>query len=325
MESFNLSSGKGCLPKKERVFFLVDDTKEASFMSLLKLFCDVDDFWQAFQPHWRRVTLVQSPERRVRAPQLSPSETMTILIHFHQSHYRTFKAYYTEYVQPRLSAEFPALVSYNRFVELTPTVLIPLLAYLQQRQGSCSGLAFVDATAIKVCHNKRIPRHRVFAGIAARGKTSMGWFYGFKLHLTVNDRGEILACRLTPGNVDDRKPLPDLVKTLFGKLLGDKGYISQPLFKQLLAQGLELITPRRKNMKQRPLPPEDKLLLRKRAVIETINDQLKNISQIEHTRHRSVANFLVNLVCGLIAYCHQQKKPSLHIPEQQLQLLPHPF
>jgi hypothetical protein len=183
----------------------------------------------------------------------------------------------------------------------------------------------VDATTIKVCHNKRIPRHKVFAGIAARGKTSMGWFFGFKLHLSVNDRGEILACRLTPGNVDDRKPLPGMAKTLFGKLFGDKGYISQPLFDQLLAQGLELITPRRKNMKQRPLSLEDKLLLRKRSVIETINDQLKNISQIEHTRHRSVANFLVNLVCGLIAYCHQRKKPSLHLSDQQLQLLSQPL
>ena len=261
----------------------------------------------------------------VRSPRLSPSEIMTILIHFHQSHYRTFKAYYNEYVLAHLRPEFPGLVSYNRFVELTPTVIIPLIACLQQRQGRCTSIAFVDATAIRVCHNKRIPRHRVFAGIAARGKTTMGWFYGFKLHLTVNDRGEILACRLTPGNTDDRKPLPALAKGLFGKLFGDKGYISQPLADQLLAQGLELITPRRKNMKRPPLPLEDKLLLRKRSVIETINDQLKNISQIEHTRHRSVTNFLVNLVCGLIAYCHQPKKPSLHISEQQLQLLPQPL
>ena len=165
-------------------------------------------------------------ERRVRATRLSPSEIMTLLIHFHQSHYRTFKAYYTEYVLIHRRAEFPGLVSYNRFVELTPSVLVPLLAYLQQRQGNCTGLSLVDATAIKVCHNKRIPRHQVLAGSAARGKTSMGWFYGFKLHLSVNDRGDILACQLTPGLIpgseDDRKPLPNLAKTLFGKLCGDK-------------------------------------------------------------------------------------------------------
>ena len=135
----------------------------------------------------------------------------------------------------RCRPEFPGLVSYNRFVELTATAIIPRLAYLQQRQGNCAGIAFVEATAIKVCHSKRIPRHKVFAGIAARGKTTMGWFYGFKLHLAVNDRGEILACRLTPGNVADRKPLPDLAKSLFSKLFGDKGYISPPLVDQLLA------------------------------------------------------------------------------------------
>ena len=195
-------------------------------MSLLKLFCAVDDFRQAFQPHWHRVTLERNGGRKVRATQLSPSEIMTVLIHFHQSHYRSFKAHYTQYVLMHRRAEFPALVSYNRFVELPPSVLVPLLAYLQQRQGNCTGLSFVDATAIKVCHNKRIPRHQVFAGIAAQGKTSMGWFYGFKLHLSVNDRGEILACQLTPGlipgNVDDRKPVPNLAKTWFGKLCGDK-------------------------------------------------------------------------------------------------------
>ncbi len=183
----------------------------------------------------------------------------------------------------------------------------------------------MDATAIKVCHNKRIPRHLVFDGIAARGKTTMGWFYGFKLHLIVNDRGEILACQPTPGNADDRKPLPGLAGRLVGKLFGDKGYISRPLVDRLLAQGLALITPKRKNMKKPALPLDDKLLLRKRSIIETINGQLKNISQIERTRHRSVANFLVNLVCGLIACCHQTKKPSLHPSGQQLRLLPQPL
>ena len=141
------------------------------------------------EPCWLRAPAGES------APRLFPSEIMTILIHFHQSHYRTFKACYTEHVLVRLRPEFPSLVSYNRFVELTPTVIIPLLAYLQQRRGNCTGIAFVDATAIKVCHNKRIPRHKVFAGIATRGKTTMGWFYGFKLHLIVNDQGEIPACR----------------------------------------------------------------------------------------------------------------------------------
>ena len=149
----------------------------------------------------------------------------------------------------------------------------------------------------------------------------MGWFYGFKLHLIVNERGELLTFRLTPGNVDDRHPVPRLVRELFGKLFGDKGYLSQSLFEMLFESGIELITNVRKNMNNRLMPLTDKLLLRKRAIIETINDQLKNISQIEHTRHRSVANFLVNLVAGLIAYCHQPKKPSLNlVPPSELAL-----
>lgn len=148
---------------------------------------------------------------------------------------------------------------------------------------------------------------------ARRGKTSVGWFYGFTLHLVVNDRGEVLAFCLTPGNVDDRRPVPRLVRRLFGKLFGDRGYISQALTEQLFTtQGLPLITNVRKNMRERLLTYTDKLLLRKRALIESINDQLKNVCQIEHARHRSPYNFVVHLLAGLAAYCHQPKKPSLH-------------
>jgi hypothetical protein len=281
-------------------------------MSILDLFCAVDDFWQQFAPEWEAALLADSVRRRRRAGQMHPSEIMTILIWFHQSHYRTFKAYYTEYVQGHLRAEFPTLPSYTRFVELTPRVLVPLTVYLDTQFGPCTGLSFIDSTKLSVCHNARIGQHRVFAGRAKRGKTSVGWFFGFKLHLVVNDRGELLAFCLTPGNVDDRRPVPKLVKRLFGKLFGDRGYISQPLAQQLFVeQGLQLITKLRKNMHERLLAWSDKVFLRQRAIIESVVDQLKNISQIEHARHRSPTNFLVNLVAGLIAYCHQPKKPSL--------------
>jgi hypothetical protein len=146
----------------------------------------------------------------------------------------------------------------------------------------------------------------------------MGWFFGFKLHLVVNDRGELLTCRLTPGNVDDRVPVPKLTEQVWGKLFGDKGYLSQPLAAQLRQRDLHLVTKLKSNMKNRLLPLMDKLLLRKRSIIESITDQLKNISQIEHTRHRSLTNFMVNLLCGLIAYFHQPKKPSLHLSSSLL-------
>jgi Transposase DDE domain len=281
-------------------------------MSILELFCSVDDFWMQFAPQWQRTLVASGQRKRLRPTQMYPSEIMTIMILFHQSHYRTFKAYYMEYVQCHLSSEFPSLVSYQRFIELMPTILVPLTAYLHTQLGRCSGISFIDSTSLAVCRNPRIHQHRVFDGRAARGKTSVGWFYGFKLHLVVNDQGELLAFCVTPGNVDDRRPVPKLVTGLFGKLFGDKGYLSQPLAEQLLVtQGLQLITKLRKKMQNRLLELSDKLLLRKRAIIETINDQLKNICQIEHSRHRSPINFLVNLVAGLIAYCHQPKKPSL--------------
>ena len=150
----------------------------------------------------------------------------------------------------------------------------------------------------------------------------MGWFYGLKLHLVVNDCGEILACQITPGNTDDRKPVPVLCKCLFGKLIADRGYISQPLFEQLLETfNVQLITRLKKNMKNRLMPFVDKLLLRKRAIIESVIDQLKNISQIEHTQHRSPVNCFINIIAGLIAYCHQPKKPSLNIIPNGLPLL----
>jgi hypothetical protein len=241
---------------------------------------------------------------------------MTILILFHQSHYRDFKAFYLQHVQVHLCREFPGLVSYTRFIELIPSVLLPLCAYLRQCMGHCTGISFLDSTDLTVCHNKRISQHKVFAHVARRGKTSTGWFFGFKLHLLFNEYGEVLEVALTPGNVDDRKPVPQMVKRLFGKIFADRGYLSKKLFTDLLETfGIQLITKLKKNMPNRLMPLADKLLLRKRAIAETIIDQLKNISQIEHSRHRSPANFVVNLVCGLLAYCHQPKKPSLHLGE----------
>jgi hypothetical protein len=241
--------------------------------------------------------------KRQRRGHLAESEIMTILIHFHQSHYRDFKAFYTRHVLAHLRADFPGLVSYSRFVRLIPTVVVPLAAYLESCRGPCNGLSFVDSTKLVVCHNRRIKHHRVFAGLAERGKDSVDWFYGFKLHLVVNDCGDMLACRF------------------FGKLIGDKGYLSKHLVAWLLERGVELLTPIKRTMKPRLVRLNDKLLLRKRVLIETINDQLKNISQIEHSRHRSPANFLVNVLAGLLAYCHQPRKPSLQVTPEILALI----
>ncbi len=291
-------------------------------MDILTLFFEIDEFCKHFEPIWKRHLLSDGNKHRDRERSLSLSEVMTIMVLFHSAGYRNLKQFYLEFVSVHLTNEFPALVSYPRFVQFEGEALIPLAAYLQTRAGVCTGISFVDATKLVACENLRIPQHKQFASIAKRGKTSTGWFFGFKLHLTVNNVGELLSWFVTPGNCDDRKPVPHLAKKLWGKLFGDKGYLSNPLKLLLAEQNLELITKPKKNQKNVvPLPKEDKILLRKRAIIETVIDQLKNISQIEHTRHRSFWNFLVNLVAGLIAYTWREKKPSLSYDLKELSVL----
>jgi hypothetical protein len=217
-------------------------------------------------------------------------------------------------VSKQLSGYFPRLVSYNRFVELMSFSALPLALYTQIfRRGKPTGIGFIDSTPLKVCHNRRIYQHKVFKGYAERGTSSTGWFYGFKLHLIINDRGEICAFFLSRGNVDDRDPgvINRLCREWRGKLFGDLWYISQELFERLYRQGIKLITRLRKNMKNKLMDMEEKLLLRKRAVIESVNDFLKNICQVEHTRHRSPVNFLVNLFGALSAYSFLPHKPSI--------------
>lgn len=290
-------------------------------MNLEDLFCDVDDFCRVFLPAWHRQLLTGGTRQRRRTSRLILSEIMTILIYFHQAQYRNFKAFYLLHLCRHCRDKFPNLLSYNRFIALIPTALMPMCIYLHTRRGEDTGIAFLDATSLVVCNNRRIHSHQVFKKVARRGKTSMGWFYGFKLHLVVNDRGELLAFRITPGNVDDRAPVPDLTQGLTGKLIGDRGYISQQLFHELWERGLQLITKTRKNMHNKLMPMVDKLLLRKRAIIETINDQIKNIQQIEHTRHRSVVNAMANVLAALVAYTHQPRKPSLNLSQNELKLL----
>jgi len=230
---------------------------------------------------------------------------------FQRSRYRDFKTFYLKEVLARLNSEFPQLVSYNRFVEFIPRVLVPMCAYLQSRKAVSEGIAFVDSTVIVVCKPKRINQHKVFKGLAKLGKSSMGWFYGFKLHLICNHKGELVSCKITAGNIDDRKPLPTMASGLTGKLFADKGYISRDLFIELLENNLQLVTGIRKNMKNKLLSIFDKIMLRKRAIIESVNNQLKNVFQLEHTRHRSPINAFVHMIGALIAFVHHGRKPKI--------------
>jgi hypothetical protein len=288
-------------------------------IDLTTVFCEVDDFCQKFEQYWdKQPQLTPVGGEKMYGSRLKISEVMTIVIAFQASGYRTFKEFYTRLVVPYWHEAFPSLVSYNRFVELMPWSLMLLCCFLHTRRGEITGISFIDSTPIEVCHPCRSKSHRVFEGFVGWGKNGIGWHYGFKLHLIINERGELLAFKLTAGNVDDRAPVRELTQDLFGKLFGDRGYISQGLFDELYARGLQLITRRKKNMKQKLVKMMDKILLRKRSLIETVNDQLKNILQIEHTRHRSIWNFLVNLLAGLIAYTYLPSKPSLDLEDKGL-------
>lgn len=280
-------------------------------LMLTEIYCFIDDFCKEFMPEWEKHLISSGLKKRNRKRQMSYAEVMTILILFHQSHYRNFKWFYREYVSKVLCEAFPGLVSYNRFVELQKSVLIPLCYLLQTLKGEETGIYFIDSTPLKACHIKREKRNKMFESMAEKSKSTMGWFYGFKLHLVINDKGEIMACKLTGAKTDDRKVVDILTEGLTGKLVGDKGYIKKPLSEALWERGLQLITRVKKKMKNGMISLFDKALLRKRAIIESVNDQLKNISQIEHTRHRSHFNFMINVLCGLIAYCFQPKKPSI--------------
>jgi hypothetical protein len=286
-------------------------------MDLTELFCGIDDFCQDWLLTFSSILFPAQGNNLPKHCRMTLSEVMTIAIHFHQSKYRTFKDYYLKYVCVYLADYFPGLVSYNRMVELMPNVLMACLYYLESRRGQVTGISFVDSTAIPVCHPKRINRNKVFKETAKLSKSSMGWFYGFKLHLIINDCGEILSCKITPGNVDDRTNLSSMSQGITGKMFGDKGYIKKELFEELLSRGLQLITPLKSNMINKLMPMNDKIGLRKRSLIETVNDQLKNISYLVHSRHRSLHNFMLNLITALIAYSLQPKKPGLKLDEPE--------
>jgi hypothetical protein len=267
---------------------------------LLHVYTVVDDFCSSFEGN-NPVLWLAASKHTGRKPSLALSEVMTILIAFQCSGFRNFKMFYL-YLENHCKSEFPNLVSYSRFVTLEKSVLLPLVAFFEFVKGSETGLYFIDSTSVSVCKTKRIYNHKVFEGLAQRGKNTMGWFFGFKLHLVCNEMAEPIAFRLTPGNTDDRKAAQKVLKDLFGKVVGDKGYISKDLFVSLFKGGLRVVTSLRTNMKTQLATLEDTLDLNKRSIIESTFNVLKNSMFLEHSRHRSVTNFMVNILGTMAAY-----------------------
>ena len=281
------------------------------YTKVTEIFCLVDEFCKEYSELVDK-SLIGNKAKRPSI--MSQSEIITLAIIFQLSGFRTFKHFYIFYVKTHMKDDFPVTVSYNRFTELMQKNLMAMTLFLKTCcLGDCTGISFVDSTPVRVCKNKRIYNHKVFKGIATTGKSTMGWFHGFKLHIIINDKGEILNFTITQANVDDRQPLKQerFLDKIYGKLFADKGYIGKSLMQMLFIDGVQLITSIKNNMKNSLMTMSDKILLRKRSVIETVNDELKNICQIEHSRHRSFGNFLVNIITGLIAYSFLPKKPSI--------------
>lgn len=281
----------------------------------ISIFCAIDDFCGSFEPAFSKILL---PQRGylTRTPRMHLSELMTIMVIFHLSKFRTFKDFYT-FQRVFLQKYFPSLVCYARFIRLIPRSIFPLFCFLFSLMKQPSGISFIDSTILTVCHIRRASSHKTFRGIASKAKTSTGWFFGLKLHLVINECGELQAFQLTSGSTHDLVPLESLVKKLFGYLFGDKAYLSKKMFNRLYKQGLKLVTKIRSNMKNKLMDPWEKFMLRSRGLIESVNNRLKNGCQIEHHRHRSPINFLANLFGGMIAYQLQPTKPSLRFSPQQ--------
>lgn len=279
-------------------------------IDITRLFVCLDDFCKLYEMAVKANTL-PSGKSRNRSCKISLSEMLLIEVMFHLSDFKCFKHYYLFFICTVHRNKFLTIPSYQRFVALKKQMFMPITILLHSLFGEETGLYFVDSTSLKVCHNKRINRHKIFKGMAERGKTTMGWFYGLKLHLIINHKGEIMSVKITAGNTDDRKALGQITKNLTGKCYADKGYVGNKIFADLWKKGLHLITGIRKNMKNKLMPRIDKILLRKRFLIETVFGQLKTTMNIEHSRHRSVTNACINIIAALVAYSYKASKPKI--------------
>ena len=290
-------------------------------IDITALYCCLDDFCKVFE-EWEAYRLIPSPTTRQRPGKLSRSEMLFIVVLFHLSPFKHFKAFYLYGIGHQHRACFGDLPHYDRFVSLMPRLFVPLVVLLHSLSGEQTGIHFADPTKLAVCHNRRIDRHKVFDGLAARGKTSMGWFHGLKLHFVINHKGQIMGLRITPGNTADSTALDAITRQLMGKVYADKGYIGRELFRKLWQRGLHLITGIRRNMRNYLMPLGDKIMLCKRFVIETVLDTLKSEMGLEHSRHRSVLNAMVHILSCLVAYAFRPSKPSISLAGQQIQAYP---
>ena len=284
-------------------------------MDLTTIFYHIDNFCKQYAKQFPATLSDLTAKKRKREYGLSLSEVISITIYFHFSGYKTFKDYFLK-SEDELRKAFPRLVSYSRIVELKQMITMPLMIFAQlSNNGACTGITFFDSYPLPVCHIKREHSNKTFKGIATKGKSSMGWFYGFKVHVAINHKGEVIHFHITKGNVVDNneKVIEKITTSITGKGFGDKGYILKPsLFQKLYSSGLEMVTKVRKNMKQKLMPIFNKIMLQKRGLVESVGDIIKIDLSGQHTRHRSVLAFFVHIFSSFAAYGLRPRKPSIN-------------
>ena len=274
---------------------------------LTDIFCQIDDFCNTLDAYTQDYMLT-GPMKGKRGPScgLAVSEIMTILLMFQSSRMRDFKNFYTGLLSLYYKGHFPQLPCYGRFIQLMQRAIFPLCIFTQLRAGKQTGIYYIDSSCLPVCHIRRSSRHKTFDVVAEYGHTSVGWFFGLKLHLVINNRGQLIAFKITRGSRHDSKEAVPMLKKLKGLAFGDKGYLGKKIFQELISGGLKLITRSRKNMKNKPvISSYERRLLNKRGMVETVIGHLKHCFQVWHTRHRSIMNALTHLVSALAAYSIQ--------------------
>lgn len=277
-------------------------------MDFTELYCNIDNFIKNYEQNLLAITSCKAKTGPKNS--LSISEVLTIIIGYHNSSIDCFKNYYTKVILPLHYNDFK-LVSYDQFTRLIGKALPYLTLFLNNLLEQCTGISLVDSTSISVCKNYRIYSHKVFAGLAKRSKTTKGWFYGVKLHLIINLEGSLVKASFSYGNKDDRKALRTMTKGIFGKVFGDRGYVSKELFNELMKENIQLITGIKRGMKNILMPIMDKIFLLKRTLIETVIGRIKLLDKFEHTRHRSPVNAFSHMIAALVNYQLLDNKPSI--------------
>ena len=288
---------------------------------LIALYFEVDNLVIAYKKYQKRKGRLPV-QKQGRRPALNGAEICTVLVAYHFSGYKCFEYYYKNSIQKHFKDCFPDAPSYECFLSYIPRVTDMMYLWLLYScsQSKRTGLYFIDSKKLEVCHLKREKSNRVFKDYARKGKSSMGWFYGLKIHLVINNLGQIISFKLTSGNTADNNQdlLQYLLKSLEGCCVGDKGYLTK-LFDFFYENGLHILTKPKKNMKNKLMPPLWNKIIDKRGVIESVFDILTSICDIEHSRHRKPQNAFTHIFGSLIAYQFLDKKPTVFYPSLKKQ------